>query len=94
MILEDVPLNTGRKLNVQKDVQKTFWTGYLMYVQFTSYAQGGSSGYHQSLKSIHFRNYYSDDSEPSQTSKMELFPKIVNGFQPFTIFVKSSIIDV
>ena len=30
-------------------------------------------------------------SEPSQTSKMKLFVKIVNGFQPFTIFAKSFI---
>ena len=32
-------------------------------------------------------------SEPYQTSKMESFAKIVNGFQPLTIFAKSSIID-
>ena len=31
-------------------------------------------------------------SEPSQTSKMELLAKRVNGFQPFTIFAKSSIL--
>ena len=33
-------------------------------------------------------------SEPSQTSKIELFEKVVNGFQPLTIFEKSSILDV
>ena len=33
-------------------------------------------------------------SEPSQTSKMELFAKIVNGLKPLTVFVKSSILDV
>ena len=33
-------------------------------------------------------------SEPSQTFKMELFAKIVNSFQPSTIFTKSSILDV
>ena len=32
-------------------------------------------------------------SEPYQTSKMESFAKIVNGFQPLTIFAKRSIID-
>ena len=32
--------------------------------------------------------------EPYQTSKMELLAKIVNGFQPLTIFAKSSILDV
>ena len=33
-------------------------------------------------------------SQPSQTSKMEVFTKIVNGFQPFTVFIKSSILDI
>ena len=32
--------------------------------------------------------------EPSQTSKIELFVEMVNGFEPLTIFVKSSILDV
>ena len=32
--------------------------------------------------------------EPCQTSKMELFAKRVNGFQPLTIFAKSSILDI
>ena len=32
--------------------------------------------------------------EFSQTSKMELFAKIVNGFQLSTIFTKKSILDV
>ena len=33
-------------------------------------------------------------SGPRQTSRMELFAKIVEGFQPLTIFAKSSILDV
>ena len=33
-------------------------------------------------------------SEPCQTSKMELFVKIINGFYPLTIFTKSSISGV
>ena len=33
-------------------------------------------------------------SEPSQTSKIECFPKIVNGYKSLIIFVKSSILDV
>ena len=33
-------------------------------------------------------------TEPFQTSKMEVFAKIVNGFLFLTIFAKSSILDV
>ena len=33
-------------------------------------------------------------SEPSQTSKMKLFAKIIKGFQQLTIFVERSILDV
>ena len=33
-------------------------------------------------------------AEPNQTSKMELFAKIVNGFQTLTMFVKRSILEV
>ena len=33
-------------------------------------------------------------SGPNKISKMELFAEKVNGFQPFTIFVKSAIFDV
>ena len=33
-------------------------------------------------------------SEPCHTSKMELFAKIVNDIQPFTIFAKSTTSDV
>ena len=33
-------------------------------------------------------------AEPCQTSKMELFTEIVNGFEPLTIFAKSSILHV
>ena len=32
--------------------------------------------------------------EPTQTSKTESFAKIVNDFQPSTIFIKISILDV
>ena len=32
--------------------------------------------------------------EPSQIVKKDLFPKIVNGFQPVTIFANSFILDV
>ena len=32
--------------------------------------------------------------EPSQTSKMEHFAKIVNIFKPLTIFAKTTILDV
>ena len=32
--------------------------------------------------------------EPCQTSKMELFANIVNGFQPLTVFANSYILDV
>ena len=32
--------------------------------------------------------------EPIQTSKMELFEKIVNSLMPLTILTKSSILDV
>ena len=33
-------------------------------------------------------------SEPCQTSKIKLLPKIVNGFSPLNIFTKSFILDV
>ena len=33
-------------------------------------------------------------SEPSQTSKMELFAKLVKGFLPLTVFAKSYILDI
>ena len=33
-------------------------------------------------------------SEPGQTSKMELFAKIVRGFQPLIFYAKSSVLDV
>ena len=33
-------------------------------------------------------------SEPCQTSKMEIFAKILNYEKPLTIFVKSSSLDV
>ena len=31
--------------------------------------------------------------KPSQTSKMELYVKIINGFHPLTIFTKSSVLE-
>ena len=33
-------------------------------------------------------------SEPCQTTKKKRFAKIVNGFQPSTIFAKRSILDI
>ena len=33
-------------------------------------------------------------SEPTQTFKMAIFAKIVNGFQPLTIFAKKPILDL
>ena len=33
-------------------------------------------------------------SEPGQTSKMDRFAKIFNGFQPITIFAKRSNLDL
>ena len=42
------------------------------------------------------KNPYESDtfSELSQTSKMELFAKLISGIQPLTIFTKHSILDV
>ena len=34
------------------------------------------------------------NSETCQTSKMEHFAKVVNGFQPLTIFAKRAMLDV
>ena len=34
------------------------------------------------------------DSEPSQTSKMDFFEKIINSWKPLTIFAKSTILEV
>ena len=39
-------------------------------------------------------NFFKGYSEPNQSSKIELFAKIVNGFQILTIFVKRSILEV
>ena len=33
-------------------------------------------------------------SDPSRTSEMELFTKIIKGLKPLTIFAKNSILDV
>ena len=35
-----------------------------------------------------------EHAEPSRTSNMNVFSKIVNGFQLLTIFPKSSVLDV
>ena len=37
---------------------------------------------------------YSEPTQNCQTTKMEFFAKIVNGFQPLTIFAKSFILNV
>ena len=46
----------------------------------------------------HLQTLYSQATEanlePSQIFKMEPFAKIINAFQPITIFAKSSILDV
>ena len=34
------------------------------------------------------------NQNPAKTSKMERYTKIVNGFQPLTIFAKNFILDV
>ena len=39
------------------------------------------------------RLYTEADSEPCQTSKMELLANIVTGFQPSIVFVKTSLFD-
>ena len=33
-------------------------------------------------------------SEPCQLSKIQLYAKIVNGFEPLTIFAQNSVLDV
>ena len=40
-----------------------------------------------------FLQYTEAYSELCQTSKMDLFPKMINGFQSLTIFAKSPILD-
>ena len=40
--------------------------------------------------SLNTNNY----SKPNQTSQIKRFAKIVNSFQPLTIIVKSSILDI
>ena len=42
----------------------------------------------------YFICHWNMHSESGQTSKMELFPKIVNSLRPWTILAKSSIFDV
>ena len=43
---------------------------------------------------VHDFGYVVAHSEPSQTSKIELFVEIVKAFQPLTIFAESSILDI
>ena len=43
---------------------------------------------------IYIVSCFTEASELRQTSKMELFPKIVNGFQLLTVFAKSPVLDV
>ena len=52
---------------------------------------------------INYKFWKSDAGEPiesevhsgsCQTSKVERFKKIFNGFQPLTVFTKSSILDI
>ena len=48
----------------------------------------------KNTKSTWLTSYSEAYSEPSLISKMELFAKIVKGFQPLSIFAKNSILDV
>ena len=41
-----------------------------------------------------FMDFPETHLEPSQLSKMELFAKVVKGFQAITIFAKGSILDI
>ena len=41
-----------------------------------------------------FRKYFRTCSKPSKISKMELFEKMNNGFQPLTFFSKGFVSDV
>ena len=43
-----------------------------------------------SVKLMSVYKYSQVYSEPSQTSKMNIFPKIADGYQPFTVFQKAS----
>ena len=47
----------------------------------------------QSVKKF-LPQYTQAHSKPSQTSRIELFARIVNGFKPRTIFTETSILDV
>ena len=46
------------------------------------------------MPKCNFNKVALQDSEPCQTSKMKLFGKIVQAFQPSNIFAKSFILDV
>ena len=46
------------------------------------------------LFKLYFSKHAKEYSKPNQTSKMEFFAKINNGFHPLTIFTKNSILDV
>lgn len=46
------------------------------------------------FNSAWFWGYQETNVEPSQTSKIKFFAKIVNGFQLITVFPKTSILDI
>ena len=50
--------------------------------------------YHNVRKMVKSQRLTEGSSEPNPTSKIKLFAKIVNGFSPSTVFIKSSILDV
>ena len=60
-------------------------------IAFLSFFITQSSWLHSICISLFVLEAYPD---PCQTSKMELFTEIVNDFESFTIFAKSSIFDV
>ena len=45
-------------------------------------------------RNLHCERVKEKNLKPCQTSKMELFVKIVNDFEPLTVSPKSSILDV
>ena len=57
---------------------------------------GATTAFITNWNQINFwrQKYPETYSETSQTSKMKLFAKIVNGFQPLTILAKSSSLEV
>ena len=51
-------------------------------------------GYQKKLNLCFASTFTKADSEPSQTSKMELVAEIINCFKPLTIFAETFILDV